>query len=273
MIGPVLLTDTTLRDGEQSPGFSLSADEKVRLAALLDEAGFAIIEAGIPASGSAEKDTIIRILAQRRHARIATWNRLREQDIGHSLDCQPDIIHISVPGSDVLLCGVLGRDRIWALNTLRACAERARLGGAAVTVGVQDIARADGIFLIQLARQAQAVGAQALRLADTVGILTPARARQLVAALKEHTDLPLGIHAHNDLGMATAVAIEAVKGGASLVDTTLFGVGERAGNCDCFKFTHQTQTWDIQPDAHRLRELRTQATDLLGDRLARWGTL
>lgn len=266
----LLLTDTTLRDGAQSPGFALGEDDRVRLAALLDAAGFAVIEAGIPASGAAEKDTIRRILSQRRHARIAVWNRLREQDIDHSLECRPDIIHISVPGSDVLLSGVLGRSRAWALDTLRACCERARRGGAAVSVGVQDIARADIGFLISLAQEAQALGAAALRLADTVGILTPARAQALLATLRDHTAVPLGIHAHNDLGMATAIAMQAVKGGASIVDTTLFGVGERAGNCDCFDFISQAKGWDIQPAADRLKELKTQASTLLGDKIAGW---
>lgn len=94
-----------------------------------------------------------------------------------------------------------------------------------------------------------------VRIADTVGILTPTTARKLVCNLKEHTDILLGIHTHNDLGMAEAVALEAAKSGAELVDVTLFGVGERAGNCDSFVFTKAAEPlFDFFPAYQPLME-------------------
>lgn len=232
----VFLTDTTLRDGEQGCGFALKADDKLTLAMLLDDAGFYQIEAGIPAMGNCEKDAICRIMDARKRSKIAVWNRMRKEDINHSFDCRPDIIHISAPVSDIMIHALLKKDSAWVIKTLKDCVSYARDKGYAVTVGFQDASRADAAFMALLTQEMQPLDVQSVRLADTVGILTPLRTRRMVRFLTEQTDIPLGIHTHNDLGMALAVAAEAVRAGVRFVDTTLFGIGERAGNCDSYKF-------------------------------------
>jgi homocitrate synthase NifV len=92
---------------------------------------------------------------------------------------------------------------------------------------------------------------KSLRLADTVGVLTPARIREMMEELKNHTDMKIGIHAHNDFGMAVANSLEAAKAGAAFIDTTLFGIGERAGNCDMAKFIKAAGHCTIPPDFAR----------------------
>ncbi len=260
----VWLTDTTLRDGEQGCGIALSVDDKVLLARLLDEAGFFQIEAGIPAMGSCEKDAVCRIMDVRKRAKIVVWNRMRREDISHSIECLPDIIHISAPVSELLMGAMLKKDSAWVRNTLTACVAYARDRDFDVTVGFQDASRADTAYMASLANEMNGLGVKAIRLADTVGILTPARARRLLEKMSSETDMPFGIHTHNDLGMATAVAVEAVKGGAVYVDTTLFGIGERAGNCDSYKFIALGQNrFRIEPDLKELEVLRSSAESIL----------
>jgi len=260
MKAQVLLTDTTLRDGEQRSGFAMNTQSKVRLARLLDQAGFCQIEAGIPAMGRCEKDVVCRIMDLRTKAKIAVWNRMRREDIAHSLDCKPDIIHISVPVSDLLIGTMLKKDRPWVAQTLTDCVVFARNKGYEVSVGFQDVSRADAQFIASLAGDMRRLGVLSVRLADTVGTLTPMKARMLLEYLTEQTDIPFGIHTHNDLGMAVAIAAEAVRGGAVTVDTTLFGIGERAGNCDSYKFASAVRNNLItKPAAADLATLRADA--------------
>lgn len=260
----VLLTDTTLRDGEQRSGFAFSIEKKVKLARLLDQAGFCQIEAGIPAMGRCEKDAICRIMDVRTKAKIAVWNRMRREDIAHSLDCKPDIIHISAPVSDLLVETMLKKDLAWVKQTLTDCVAFAQDKGCEVSVGFQDVSRADPMFIASLAGSMRRLGVLSVRLADTVGTLTPMRARKLLAYLTEQTDIPFGIHTHNDLGMASAIAAEAVRGGAVFVDTTLFGIGERAGNCDSYRFaSHLQHNYSTRPATANLKTLCADAKTIL----------
>lgn len=264
MKAQVLLTDTTLRDGEQRSGFALNIERKVRLAQLLDQAGFFQIEAGIPAMGDCEKEAVCRIMDLRTKAKIAVWNRMRREDIAHSLDCKPDIIHISAPVSDLLAETMLKKDRAGVRNTLADCVAFAKDKGCEVSVGFQDVSRADPAFMASLAVDMQRLDVLSVRLADTVGSLTPLRARKLLDYMTAETDIPFGIHTHNDLGMATAIAAEAVRGGAVYVDTTLFGIGERAGNCDSYRFaSHVQHIFTTEPATAGLKTLRADAMRIL----------
>jgi len=258
------LTDTTLRDGDQSPGVCLTQDHKKKLALLLDQLGYYQIEAGIPAMGSFEKQWICEIVDQRKNAKISVWNRMNMRDIKHSFDCHPDVIHISIPASDRLIYTMLRKDRSWVLKTMKSCVSYARENGYAVSVGFQDVSRANQVYLISLAEALQSLQVDSIRLADTVGIFTPSSAFRLVGSLKQHTDIPLGIHTHNDLGMAEAVAIEAAKAGAELIDTTLFGIGERAGNCDSFLFSKAADPlFLLYPSYHSLAEKEPEIKQLI----------
>jgi len=252
------LIDTTLRDGEQSPGFAFNIDEKVMLAMLMERAGIYQIEAGIPAMGKYEKDTICKIIGNRRGVRISTWNRMKKEDIEHSFDCCPDIIHISAPVSYVQIYSKLKKNKVWLQKNLQECVSMALDKGYTVTVGLEDASRADITFIISLANTLKEMGVASIRFADTVGVLTPSRAYQSISEIISNTGISIGIHAHNDFGMAVANSLEAAKAGAEFIDTTLFGIGERAGNCDMNKFiTSADKLFDISPnhiDANNLKE-------------------
>lgn len=258
------LIDTTLRDGEQSPGFAFSMDEKVKLAILMDRAGIHQIEAGIPAMGKYEKDTICKIMDNRRRARISTWNRMNKEDIVHSFDCCPDIIHISAPVSYVHIYSKLKKNKIWLQKNLQECVSLALDKGYLVTVGLEDASRADITFIIGIANLLKDMGVVGIRFADTVGVLTPSRAFQSIKEIISNTGISIGIHAHNDFGMAVANSLEAAKAGAKYIDTTLFGIGERAGNCDMNQFiVAAEQIFDIRPSRADSNVLREKAAEIL----------
>ncbi|HEY5584258.1 MAG TPA: homocitrate synthase [Ruminiclostridium sp.] len=258
------LIDTTLRDGEQSPGFAFNMDEKVKLALLMDRAGMHQIEAGIPAMGKYEKDTICKIMSNRRRARISTWNRMNKGDLQHSFDCCPDIIHISAPVSYVHIYSKLKKNKVWLQKNLQECVEMTLEKGYIVTVGFEDASRADITFIIGIANLLKDMGVASIRFADTVGVLTPSRAYQSIKEIISNTGISMGIHAHNDFGMAVANSLEAAKAGAEFIDTTLFGIGERAGNCDLNQFIAATeQIFDIRPSRADANVLKQKAEEIL----------
>ncbi len=226
----VMLVDTTLRDGEQAPGFAFSHSVKVRFAHLLDAAGVYQIEAGVPAMGAAEKQTIRAIMDVCLRARVSVWNRLKLDDIRHSLDCQPHIIHVCCPVSERQIQGKLQSTRREVLKTLVRCIALAGHEGATVSVGLEDASFAEGAQLHEVAHILSQEGVRRVRLSDTVGRYVPEQVRVAVGTLCD-AGLEVEMHAHNDFGMAVANSWMAVRAGAQYVDTTLWGIGERAGNC------------------------------------------
>jgi homocitrate synthase NifV len=228
------------------------------LAMLMDNAGIYQIEAGIPAMGKYEKDTICKILSNRKRAKISTWNRMLKEDIQNSFDCCPDIIHISAPVSYIHIYSKLKKNKKWLQKNLQDCVYLALEKGYEVTVGFEDASRADITFIISTARLLKEMGVVSIRFADTVGVLTPSRIYRSIREILRDADIPLGIHAHNDLGMAVANSLEAAKAGAQFIDTTLFGIGERAGNCDLNQFIkiagHIFDLGISNADAHTLQE-------------------
>ena len=232
----IYIVDTTLRDGEQSAGKAFSIDEKVEIAKYMDENNIYQIEAGIPVMGDLEKECIKRILAGRKNSLISTWNRMNKKDIQHSIDCKPDIIHISVPTSDIQIYSNLGKDKKWVEENLRECVYFAKDKGYEVTIGFEDASRADINYLINLCEIVKAMDVKRVRYADTVGILMPSIVKEAVKTIINSTGIEIEIHAHNDFGMAIPISLEAVKSGAKYVDCTLDGIGERAGNCNLQEF-------------------------------------
>jgi homocitrate synthase NifV len=232
----IYIVDTTLRDGEQSAGKAFSIDEKVEIARYMDENNIYQIEAGIPVMGDLEKECIKRILVGRKNSLISTWNRMNKKDILHSMDCKPDIIHISVPTSDIQIYSNLGKDKLWVEENLRECVYFAKDKGYEVTIGFEDASRADITYLIDLCKIVESMNVKRVRYADTVGILMPSLVREAVKTIIDNTGVDVEIHAHNDFGMAIPISIEAVKSGAKYVNCTLDGIGERAGNCNLQEF-------------------------------------
>ncbi len=227
---PFVINDTTLRDGEQTAGVAFTDDEKRCIAAELDAAGVPEMEIGIPAMGPRELELIRSITAMRLKARTMVWARMCEADLAAALTCGADIVHLSISASDIQIERKLRRDRAWVLSTLTHFVRRAVEAGSLVSVGCEDASRADGAFLARLASTAQACGAMRVRYADTLGILDPFETYRRVAALRAEIDIGIEIHAHNDLGLATANTLAAYRAGATHASTTVNGLGERAGN-------------------------------------------
>lgn len=232
----IFIVDTTLRDGEQSPDIAFSLKKKIAIAKIMDNNKIYQIEAGIPAMGEIEKRCIYKIMEQKKNSLISVWNRLNKQDLIDSIDCNPDIIHISIPVSDIQIYSKLKKDRKWVVNKMRECVNFVKDKDYEVTVGFEDASRADINFIIHMAKILKGLGVNRIRYADTVGILIPSTTRTAITNILENVPIDIEMHAHNDFGMALANSIEAAKSGARFVDCTMNGIGERAGNCNLQEF-------------------------------------
>lgn len=224
------INDTTLRDGEQTAGVAFTDTEKLRIAVELDAAGVPEMEVGIPAMGPHERELIRAITGMGLRASTMVWARMCDSDLAAALTCGADIVHLSISASDIQIERKLQRDRAWVLATLTHFVRQAVEAGARVSVGLEDASRADDAFLARLASAAQACGALRVRYADTLGILDPFETFRRIARLRSAVDIGIEIHAHNDLGLATANTLAALRAGATHASTTVNGLGERAGN-------------------------------------------
>ncbi len=229
MNGPILC-DTTLRDGEQSPGVAFTAAEKISIARMLDEIGVPEIEVGTPAMGGEESEAVSGIVSLGLKARVLARNRALISDIDASLGCGVTVIAISLPVSDLQIERKLGRDRSWVLTQLCRSLKYAVRRGLSVCAGAEDASRADQEFLCEFARAAAACGAERIRFCDTVGRLDPEETFKKVSDLVSRVPLPVEIHTHNDFGLAVANALAGIRAGVQVVSTTVLGLGERAGN-------------------------------------------
>ncbi|MBI4666993.1 MAG: homocitrate synthase [Nitrospinae bacterium] len=226
----IRIVDTTLRDGEQTPGVAFSVEEKMAIAAMLDEAGVHYIEAGSPAMGHGELEAIREINGMGLRASVIMWNRATREDIEKSLSIGARNVHISLPVSDFMIRRKMGYDRNKIIETMASMVALAKSENVEVSVGAEDATRADQSFLKEYIAAAESCGAVRLRYCDTVGVSEPFSLRDNVERLLIGARIPLEIHTHNDFGMATANALAGVKAGATLIDTTITGLGERAGN-------------------------------------------
>lgn len=226
----VIIDDTTLRDGEQSAGVAFNADEKIAIARGLAALGVPEMEIGIPGMGEEEREVMRAIAGLGLPSRLLAWCRLCERDLLAALDTGVGMVDLSLPVSDLMLEHKLNRDRQWALDEVVRLVGQARMAGLEVCLGCEDASRADMEFLVRVAVAAQAAGARRLRFADTVGIMEPFTMFERFRFLRQRLDLELEVHAHDDFGLATANTLAAVKGGATHINTTVNGLGERAGN-------------------------------------------
>ena len=254
----VKIDDTTLRDGEQTAGVVFANEEKIRIAKMLDQVGVHQIEAGIPTMGGSEKEAIRQIAAADLNCSVLAWNRAVVSDVQDSIDCGVDAVAISMSASDIHIEHKLRQNREWVLDKVRQATLFAKEHNVYVSVNAEDASRADMEFLLKFARTAKDAGADRLRFCDTLGILDPFNTYMKIKTLIDVTGMDVEMHTHNDFGMATANAIAGVKAGARYVNTTVNGLGERAGNAALEEFVMAMKYVggiDLHLHTDRFREL------------------
>lgn len=225
----VRVLDTTLRDGEQTPGVSLTPEEKLRIALKIDALGADIIEAGSAITSEGEREGIRKITAEGLSAEICSFARAVREDIDAAISCDVDSVHLVVPTSDLHLEHKLRKTREEVLEQAVDCTEYAVDHGILVELSAEDSTRSDMDFLRTIFREGIEAGAERICACDTVGILTPERSYEFYRGLSE-LGAPLSVHCHNDFGLAVANSLAGLRAGASEVHATINGIGERAGN-------------------------------------------
>lgn len=230
--GRVEIFDTTLRDGEQTPGISFTTEQKRTIARQLEKLGVDIIEAGTPITSKDEKEVVRLICNEGLSAKVCGLARVLTQDIDACIDCGVDMIHIFVPSSQIQRehTTKMSEDEVkeQAYKMTRYVKEH----GFLCMFSAMDATRTRMEFLIDLLKTAEEAGADILNVPDTVGVSEPFSIFKLVEAIDRAVNVPISIHCHNDFGLAVANSLAAVKAGASQVQVSVNGIGERAGNAD-----------------------------------------
>jgi 2-isopropylmalate synthase len=238
----ITVFDTTLRDGEQAPGFSMGPADKLRLARQLERLGADVIEAGFPIASPADFDGVREVARTVRGAAVAGLARARQEDVAAAWDAVRGAahprIHVFLATSDLHLSAKLRISRDECVAQATAAVRQARGVCADVEFSAEDATRSDLAFLAEVAAAVVAAGATTVNLPDTVGYALPddiARMFRTVAARLGDRAV-LSAHCHDDLGLAVANSLAAVQAGARQVECTLNGIGERAGNASLEEF-------------------------------------
>ncbi|MGM0770358.1 MAG: (R)-citramalate synthase [Halobacteriota archaeon] len=222
--------DTTLRDGEQTPGVALKTEEKVWIARKLADLGVDIIEAGSAITSEGEREAIRAVTAEGLEAEICSYCRIMKQDVDYALECDVDSIHLVAPVSDLHIRVKLKKDREALKEMALSATEYAKDHGLIVELSGEDASRADLDFLKDLYKAGVEVGADRVCFCDTVGMLVPERTTEIFKELSSAIDVPVAVHCHNDFGLAVSNTVAALNAGAREAHMTINGIGERAGN-------------------------------------------
>jgi 2-isopropylmalate synthase len=234
----VSIFDTTLRDGEQSPGCSMNLTEKVRMAQKLQDLGVDVIEAGFPIASEGDFAAVRAVAAQCRNVKVAALCRTSELDVARAADALKYAahprIHTFCATSDIHLEHKLKKTRAEVIEMTRAAVSQARSYAEDVEFSAEDATRSDVDYLCEVLDAAVNAGASVLNVPDTVGYTTPMEYTHLVQQVRERVvkdrDVIISVHCHNDLGLAVANSLAAIEAGARQVECTINGIGERAGN-------------------------------------------
>lgn len=226
----VRIYDTTLRDGEQSPGISLTVDDKVTIAHMLDALGVDCIEAGFAASNEIDRKVFSQLVSDGLNADLYSLCRCVKDDIDIALNCGLRHAHLFIATSDLHLKYKLRMSRSEVLDRIRESISYAVSNGMTVMFSCEDATRTEYGFLKDAYAAAVESGASIIDIPDTVGVSMPAEMYELVSMLNRDIGAPIAVHCHNDLGLAVANSLAAVEAGAEMVHTCINGLGERAGN-------------------------------------------
>ena len=273
---PIRIFDTTLRDGEQAPGFSMTPEEKIRLARPLEELGVDVMEAGFPIASDGDFRAVQAIARQCRQVRVAALARAVEADIRRAGDAlRPaarPLLHTFIATSDIHLEHKLKKTRAQVVAEAYSAVRLAREYADEVEFSAEDATRSDRDFLLEVLNAAVEAGATVLNIPDTVGYSVPQEYAALIAWLRAHLRFPekviLSVHCHDDLGLAVANSLAALASGAGQVECAVNGIGERAGNAsleelvmalhvrrDALPFTTGIHTEKIFPVSQILSEI------------------
>src|SRR5688500_9378190 len=279
----VLIFDTTLRDGEQAPGFSLRPAEKLQLARQLDALGVDIIEAGFPIASPADAEAVRRIALEVRRPVIACLARCHRADLEKAAEAirpaERGRIHTFIATSDLHLAAKLRMTREQCLEAAVEAVRYARHHTFDVEFSAEDATRSDLDFLCRIVEAVIKVGATTINLPDTVGYSTPDEIRAFFRSIRERVPnadkVTFSAHCHDDLGLAVANSLAAIEGGARQVECTINGIGERAGNAaleeivmalhvrsDLLPYTTNIETTQLYPSSDMLTQLTGQGVQV-----------
>ena len=226
----IRIFDTTLRDGEQTPGVSLTADDKIEIAGQLSKLGVDVIEAGFPSSSEGEKKVVREIAKAHLEPEICALSRATKGDINAAIDCDVDLIHVFIPTSPVQMKYAVNLTPEQVLSSTVESIEYVKKHGFKCEFSPMDATRSEMPFLKQVCQAAEKAGMDSLNVPDTVGIMIPKTTFKLIEELKTVVNVPISTHCHDDFGLAVANSLAAVEAGADQVHVAVNGLGERAGN-------------------------------------------
>jgi 2-isopropylmalate synthase len=229
-ISNIRIFDTTLRDGEQSPGVSLTAEDKMEIAKQLSLLGVDAIEAGFPSSSEGEKKVIKDIVKAGLGTEICGLSRANRGDIDAAIECEVDTVHVFIPTSAVQMKYAVNMTPEQVLSAAVDSIAYVKKHGLICEFSPMDATRSDLPYLKKVCKAAQEAGMDRLNVPDTVGIMVPKTMAKLIEDLKTVVTVPISVHCHDDFGMAVANSLAAVEAGAAQVHCTINGLGERAGN-------------------------------------------
>ncbi len=268
-----VLEDTTLRDGEQTPGLVFNKQEKLQIFHALLDIGVQWIEAGIPIMGGEEQEVLCQMLERQQEVHLVAWNRGVLEDLKASITLGFKYIHIGLPTSAIHLKYSVNKNREWLIKTAIYLIKYCKDKDLYVSISAEDIGRTELSFLKEYALVVQEAGADRLRLSDTIGILDPQSYCHKIQEIKNISEIDLQCHCHNDYGLAVANTLAGLQAGAKYFHVCINGIGERAGMADFAQMVMILQHLykiDLHIDIKKLKYLYSLMSRISGYKVYPW---